>query len=94
MEKICALCGREAQTTFHHLIPKSMHGKKRLQKLYSAEEMHSRGLDLCSLCHHAIHDLIPSEKELAEKYNTRELLMEHEAIRKHVEWASKQSRQK
>ena len=45
---------------------------------------------LCKACHGGIHDLIPDEKELAEKYNTRELLLENDAVRKHVAWVRKQ----
>ena len=45
---------------------------------------------LCKLCHAGIHDLIPDEKDLAEKYNTRELLLKNEAVRKHVAWVRKQ----
>jgi hypothetical protein len=37
-----------------------------------------------------IHDLIPAEKILGWSYNTRELLLAHERISKHVEWARKQ----
>lgn len=52
--------------------------------------MQTRGLFLCSLCHNGIHDLIPDEKTLAESYNTRELLLAHEGIARHVAWAAKQ----
>jgi hypothetical protein len=40
--------------------------------------------------HAGIHDLIPDEKELAGKYNTKELLLEHEPLKRHIAWARKQ----
>jgi hypothetical protein len=52
--------------------------------------MRKRSLMLCKECHSGIHDLIPNEKELAENFHTRELLLAHEAIRKHVAWVRKQ----
>jgi hypothetical protein len=45
---------------------------------------------VCKECQSGIHDLIPDEKELAEKYNARELLLENEAVRKHIAWVRKQ----
>lgn len=86
----CELCGRNIVLTFHHLIPCKVHSKKKFLREYTKQEMHDRGLYLCKLCHDGIHDLIPSEKELAEKYNTKELLLAHEGIAKHVKWAAKQ----
>lgn len=52
--------------------------------------MQKRSLMLCKECHDGIHDLIPDEKELADNYNTRELLLAHEGIKKHVAWVRKQ----
>lgn len=52
--------------------------------------MQTRGLYLCRLCHNGIHDLIPKEKDLADKYNTKDALMEHPGILKHVNWVRKQ----
>jgi hypothetical protein len=52
--------------------------------------MQTRGLYLCRLCHNGIHDLIPKEKDLADKYNTKDALLEHPGIAKHVNWVRKQ----
>ena len=57
---------------------------------FGKKEMRQRGLMLCKDCHAGIHDLIPDEKELADKYHTKELLLENEAIRKHIAWVKKQ----
>jgi len=87
--KTCELCGRAKPLTFHHLIPKAMHNKKRYQKLYTKDELRSRGLMICGLCHNGIHDLI-EEKDLAANYPTKEKLLEHEGLVKHVAWVRKQ----
>jgi hypothetical protein len=86
----CELCGRSKPLTKHHLIPRGVHRKRRFVDRFGKKEMHRRSLMLCKLCHVGIHDLIPDEKELAEKYNTRELLLENGAVRKHVAWVRKQ----
>ncbi|MCC6507541.1 MAG: hypothetical protein IT423_00430 [Pirellulaceae bacterium] len=86
----CELCGRVKPLTFHHLIPCAVHRTKRFLARFGKEEMQTRGLNLCSLCHNGIHDLIPKEKELADKYNTKVLLLAHPGVAKHVQWVKKQ----
>jgi len=89
-EKPCEMCHRERPLTKHHLIPRAVHTKKRFINRFGKEEMKCRGVMICKLCHSGIHDIIPDEKELAENFNTKELLMADERIKKHVEWARKQ----
>ncbi|WP_435017299.1 hypothetical protein TA3x_004903 [Tundrisphaera sp. TA3] len=86
----CELCDRDKPLTFHHLIPKSVHKKNRFKDQYTKAEMRHSGLYLCSPCHSGIHDLIPDEKELAARYATKEALLSHEAIARHVAWVAKQ----
>ncbi len=86
---LCELCGREKPLTFHHLIPKAVHGRKRYQKRHSKDELRTRGIYVCRLCHNGIHDLI-SEKKLADSFSTKDLLVEHPAIAKHIAWVKKQ----
>jgi hypothetical protein len=86
----CELCGRSKRLTKHHLIPRGVHRKKRFVNRFGKTEMRRRSLMLCKECHAGIHDLIPDEKELAEKYNTKELLLGNEAVRKHIAWVRKQ----
>jgi len=87
----CELCNRKNKPlTKHHLIPRAVHTKKRFINRFGKAEMIRRGLMICKLCHDGIHDLIPSEKELAESFNTKELLLDDERIRKHVEWVRRQ----
>jgi hypothetical protein len=90
MEPRCELCGRLKRLTRHHLIPRRVHRKKRFQTRFGEKEMHERSLMICKECHAAIHDLIPDEKELADKYHTKELLLQHEGLRRHIAWVRKQ----
>ena len=85
----CELCGRDKPLTFHHLIPKAVHHRKRYRKKYTMEELRSTGIDICRKCHSGIHDLL-TEKELAEGYTTLESLQAHEGVKKHVAWVRKQ----
>jgi len=89
-EGACELCGRDKPLTFHHLIPRKNHRKRSFQRRYSAHEMRHRGLHVCRPCHDGIHDLIPSERELGEFYNTRDLLLGHEGFARHLAWVRKQ----
>jgi len=86
----CELCGREVGLTFHHLIPRKVHKRTRFIRRHGKEEMRATGLWLCKLCHSGIHTITPNEKTLAESYYTRELLLEHEAIVRHIRWVRKQ----
>jgi hypothetical protein len=87
----CELCGRAGKSlTFHHLIPRHCHRKRRFRKRFAVDEMRDRGLWLCRGCHGGIHDLIEDEKDLGWNYNTKELLLAHEGVSKHVEWVKKQ----
>ncbi|MEQ8790897.1 MAG: hypothetical protein RIC55_31835 [Pirellulaceae bacterium] len=86
----CELCGRDVVLTFHHLIPCKVHRRKRFLRRHGKLAMQRRGLYLCRLCHNGIHDIIPDEQQLAESYNTRELLLAHVGIARHVRWAAKQ----
>ena len=52
--------------------------------------MRNCGFWLCQECHSGIHDLIPDEKVLSWSYNTKEQLLAHEAISRHVEWVKKE----
>jgi len=86
---VCALCAREMRLTFHHLIPKKTHNKQYVKRRFSKEECQTRGIDLCKDCHRMIHKTF-SHKELALEYNTKEKLLEHEAIDKFLRWIKKQ----
>ena len=86
----CELCGRSVSLTFHHLVPRGVHQRTRFIRRYGKNEMRSSGLWICRLCHSGIHKIIPNEKDLAESYFTKELLLGHAGIARHVAWVSKQ----
>ncbi len=91
MAGCCELCGRPGQAlTKHHLIPRAVHTKKRFVNRFGKKEMRERGLMICRLCHSGLHDLFPDEKELADKYYTRELLLANEGVMRHIAWVRKQ----
>ncbi|MCK9458164.1 MAG: hypothetical protein M0R80_00610 [Proteobacteria bacterium] len=81
---LCELCENEDAYNFHHCIPRTLHGKKRIKKAYTKAEL-ACGLHLCKTCHKTIHEFA-SEKELGERYNTKKKLLEHPQIRKYVKW--------
>jgi hypothetical protein len=84
----CELCGREEVVlTFHHLIPRTLHSNKKFKKLYTREEL-CRGIEICTDCHRNIHNFI-TEKDMGRQYNTIEALMEHEKVKKFVNWIAK-----
>jgi hypothetical protein len=87
----CELCGRVGQNlTKHHLIPRAVHTKKRFVNRFGKKEMRERSIMICQLCHSGLHDLFPDEKVLADHFNTRELLLAHEGVKKHIVWVRKQ----
>ncbi|MCA9176386.1 MAG: hypothetical protein KDB14_17990 [Planctomycetales bacterium] len=87
----CDLCRRitKTGTTEHHLIPRTCHKNKWFKKRFTRKEM-AVTVSLCKDCHSAIHDLIPSEKELGRNYYTVELLKAHPQMAKFLDWVRKQ----
>ena len=86
----CELCGREKETTSHHLIPRTLHSNKWFEKNFTKEEMHNRRLELCLDCHKNIHKFI-EEKKMGKEYNTKEKLLAHEKVAKFIQWISKRA---
>ena len=82
---LCELCQSEPAHNFHHLIPRSLHSNKWFKKRFTREQMQT-GIDVCKLCHKAIHTLVPDRKQLGREFNTLEALLAHEPIARHVEW--------
>lgn len=91
MPVLCELCEVESAYNFHHLIPRTVHSNKWFKKRYTREQMRS-GLNTCKACHRAIHDLVPSEKELARHYNSLEQLREHPEIANFLRWKQRSVR--
>ena len=89
----CELCLRKGVfLTEHHLIPRAVHRKKAFRKRFELTDMRMRKLMVCRKCHRGIHRIIPDERVLARAYNTREALLDHPGIQKHVQWVAKQKR--
>jgi hypothetical protein len=82
---LCELCEAEAAHNFHHFIPRTLHANKWFKKRYTRQQMR-QGMNVCKVCHAAIHDLIPDEKELGRSYHTREKLLAHPKIAGYVKW--------
>ena len=87
----CELCEKDVELTRHHLIPATCHTNQWFKKNFTREQM-AKVLLICRTCHSGIHDVIPSEKELGRQYNSKELLLSHEGIRKMIAWSKKQKR--
>lgn len=81
----CTLCGRDEELTFHHLIPRTLHPNKWFKARFEKEALQA-GVELCRDCHGAIHEIVPSEKELGREWNTLERLRENEALMTYVRW--------
>ena len=89
----CELCLRsDVPLTEHHLIPRAVHRKKAFRRKYDIEDMRTRKLMVCRKCHRGIHRLIPDERILARSFNTKEALLAHAGIRRHIAWVAKQKR--
>lgn len=88
----CELCGSErAYLNFHHLIPRTLHTNGKFKRMYEKEYMKSHGIWICKWeCHRQIHRFI-SEKDMGLYYNTKELLLTHEEVKKYIEWRSKRN---
>jgi len=85
----CELCHRKGVgLTRHHLIPKSTQSSKWF-KNHCEKDDKKREIYICFLCHSGIHSLY-NEKDLARKFNTLELLLADETIKKYIVWAAKQ----
>jgi len=89
-EDPCALCGRNRELTFHHLIPRTCHSNQWFLKRYSRHEMRQRGTMVCRPCHTFIHQQY-GEKELGRRFNTLETLQAEPVVQRFVAWTRRQS---
>lgn len=84
----CELCRRPTNLTFHHLIPRKLHKRKRFAKTYTREQL-NEGLMLCHRCHKGLHKLY-NETELGSLFNNLEALQNDPQVMKHVAWVARQ----
>ena len=82
------MCKRETNLTFHHLIPRKLHKRRRFEKTYTRDQL-NEGIMLCSRCHRGLHKLY-SEMELGTRLNTLSEIANDAQIIKHVNWVAKQ----
>lgn len=87
--KHCELCERNKPLSFHHLIPKKNHNRNYFEKTFAKEDMKTRGVWLCYLCHKKLHKTF-SEKDLGKSLNTLQSLKEQKEIQVFIIWAKKQ----
>lgn len=85
----CELCERDRLLTFHHLIPKKLHSKKKYRKLYTSEQLKTNGINICKHCHKQLHVMF-DHKYLAEHLNTLAKILNNEKIIKFINWVKKQ----
>lgn len=85
---ICACCKRQTSLTFHHLVPKKMHRRKRFYNQYSKAELNN-GIMICRACHNGIHRFY-DEMHLARYLSTLPALLADEKLQNHFLWVSKQ----
>ncbi len=82
---VCELCQRPvAELTRHHLIPRTRHRNRQVRRRFSRDEM-QQCIMICPACHKQLHACI-TEKELAQRYNSREALLSHPELRRFVDW--------
>lgn len=84
----CVLCKRLTALTFHHLIPRKLHKRKRFAKTYTKDQL-NEGLMLCTRCHKGLHKLY-NEMELGSRFNTHQALQNDPQIARHVAWVARQ----
>ena len=84
----CTLCEREVALTFHHLVPRKLHKRKRFARQYSREQLNA-GIMICQRCHKGLHRLY-SETELGSRLNTEQALRDDDAVSRHISWVAKQ----
>lgn len=84
----CQCCERSVALTFHHLIPRKIHRRKRFKSTFSKDEL-NRGVYVCRVCHVGIHRIY-DELTLAKHFHTLDLLKADAALAQHFAWAAKQ----
>ncbi len=90
----CALCeDTNASLTFHHLVPRKMHKKTLINKLFNELDLHTYGIMVCAPCHKMIHKKI-THHDLATKYNTLQKLKHHFELSKFIRFKQKSHKNK
>ena len=83
----CPLCNREIPAgaeSRHHLIPETSKSVKNKYSTVAKKET----VDLHEVCHRKVHSLF-TNRELAQTYNSVNLIAAHPDIQKFVKWVRK-----
>ncbi|KAK6952656.1 hypothetical protein Daesc_004946 [Daldinia eschscholtzii] len=84
----CEMCGRDwVPLSYHHLIPRFVHGKAVKRRWHRAEDLENVAW-LCGACHRFVHRF-KGHEDLARRYYTVELLMAEEPVRRWAEWVGR-----
>lgn len=84
----CEICGRDwIPLSYHHLIPKEVHGKVLKRKWHEEWRLNSVAW-LCRACHSFVHRC-ESNEVLARDYWTVERLLEREDVQQWAKWVSR-----
>jgi hypothetical protein len=90
----CELCNRtDLKLTFHHLVPRKMQRKNYIIKQFVSINLNNHGIYVCIPCHKMIHRKI-GHRELAEVFNSKEMLLDHPEIKKFVAFNRKNNKRK
>ena len=87
----CLLCEQPSHLTFHHLVPKQLHGKRQVRLRYSAQALRHHGIWICRACHTFLHATFDA-RTLATHLDSLDALRVEPAVMRHLTWASKQRR--
>lgn len=83
----CVVCERVAHITRHHVYPREVHSKL-IKKGYDRNILNTT-INVCRMCHSAIHNQFTND-ELAASYHTVKQLLADEKFFSYAKWASKQ----
>lgn len=75
---LCATCDRTRPLSFHHLVPRTLHGGRWCRKRFTRDDKR-RGVEVCHDCHDAFHRLAGA-RELAECCDNVQALRAHARI--------------
>ncbi len=90
----CELCSKEnAVLTFHHLVPRKLHRKSIITKLFPETDLHTYGIMVCASCHKMIHKKI-NHFDLATEYNSLQKLKAHQELSKFIRFQQKSNKNK
>ena len=84
----CAMCGQRRDLTFHHLIPRKLHRRKRFQKNVDRETL-NQGIMVCRICHRGLHKTY-DEMTLGTQFNTLDAILADDALARHAAWSARQ----